>query len=98
MASPAAREPGPLVTLVRRRTVENVDSIGLDVLRCSQCGREVVEREQPVQVVADLVGGLGPLRSELDVEALGRSDGVVAVLSVADLGQHLLRCRLGRLR
>jgi len=27
MASPAAREPGPLVTLVRCRTVAKVDSI-----------------------------------------------------------------------
>ena len=37
MASPAAREPGPLVTLVRSRTVENVDSIGFVVLRWIQC-------------------------------------------------------------
>jgi hypothetical protein len=34
MASPAAREPGPLVTFVRWRTVANVDSIGLVVRRC----------------------------------------------------------------
>jgi hypothetical protein len=27
IASPAARDPGPLVTLVLSRTVENVDSI-----------------------------------------------------------------------
>src|ERR1041385_307642 len=31
IASPAAREPGPLVTLVRCRTVAKVDSIGLVV-------------------------------------------------------------------
>ena len=37
IASPAAREAGPLVTLVRRRTVANVDSIGLVVLRWIQC-------------------------------------------------------------
>ena len=37
MASPAAREPGPLVTLVRSRTVANVDSIGFVVLRWIQC-------------------------------------------------------------
>jgi len=37
MASPAAREPGPLVTLVRRRTVEKVDSIGFEVFRWIQC-------------------------------------------------------------
>ena len=33
MASPAAREPAPLVTRVRSRTVEKVDSIGLVVRR-----------------------------------------------------------------
>ena len=37
MARPAVLEPGPLVTRVRSRTVESVDSIGLEVLRCSQC-------------------------------------------------------------
>jgi hypothetical protein len=34
---PAALEPGPLVTRVRSRTDEKVDSIGLLVFRCSQC-------------------------------------------------------------
>jgi hypothetical protein len=37
IASPAAREPGPLVTFVRCRTVEKVDSMGLVVRRCTQC-------------------------------------------------------------
>ncbi|QYC41824.1 hypothetical protein Nocox_21090 [Nonomuraea coxensis DSM 45129] len=37
IASPAARDPGPLVTLVRCRTVANVDSIGLVVRRWTQC-------------------------------------------------------------
>jgi hypothetical protein len=37
IASPAARELEPLVTLVRRRTVAKVDSIGLMVRRCTQC-------------------------------------------------------------
>ena len=37
IASPAAREPGPLVTFVRSRTVENVDSIGFVVRRWIQC-------------------------------------------------------------
>jgi hypothetical protein len=60
-------------------------------------GREVVERQEPVEVVADLVGGLGPLRSELGIEAPSGGDGVVAVLGVADLGQHLLRGGLHRL-
>jgi hypothetical protein len=37
VAGPAALEPGPLVTLVRNRTVANVDSIGWVVLRWIQC-------------------------------------------------------------
>ena len=37
MASPAARDPGPLVILVRCRTVAKVDSIGLVVRRCTRC-------------------------------------------------------------
>src|SRR5713101_8499455 len=37
MASPASREPGPLVTSVRARTGENVDSMGLEVRRWIQC-------------------------------------------------------------
>ena len=45
----------------------------------------------------DLVGGLGPLGPELGVEPLRRRHGVVAVLGVADLGQHLLGGRLHRL-
>src|SRR2546430_4621779 len=72
MARPAAREPGPLVILVRCRTVAKVDSIGFvtgmkisgvagpqmhPVLRWV-----VVEREQLVQVIGDLRGGLGELR------------------------------------
>src|SRR5512146_2652672 len=42
IASPAAREPGPLVTLVtlvRWRTVAKVDSIGLVVRRWAQADR-----------------------------------------------------------
>ena len=37
MAMPAALEPAPLVTLVRSRTVANVDSIGFVVRRWIQC-------------------------------------------------------------
>ena len=37
MAIPAPRDPGPLVILLRLRTVEKVDSIGFVVLRCTQC-------------------------------------------------------------
>lgn len=37
IARPAAREPGPLVTFVRCRTVAKVDSIGLVVRKWIQC-------------------------------------------------------------
>jgi hypothetical protein len=37
IATPAAREPGPLVTRVRSRTVAKVDSIGFVVRRWIQC-------------------------------------------------------------
>ena len=37
IATPAAREPGPLVTRCRSRTVAKVDSMGFVVRRCSQC-------------------------------------------------------------
>ena len=37
MASPAARDPAPLVTLVRSRTEANVDSIGFVVCGWIQC-------------------------------------------------------------
>ena len=37
IARPAAREPGPLVILVRCRTVAKVDSMGFVVRRCTQC-------------------------------------------------------------
>ena len=37
IAMPAAREPGPLVTRCRSRTVAKVDSMGLVVRRSTQC-------------------------------------------------------------
>ncbi len=37
IATPAAREPGPLVTRVLSRTVAKVDSIGFVVRRWIQC-------------------------------------------------------------
>src|SRR5580693_4223625 len=36
MARPAAREPGPLVTLVRCLTMAKADSIGLAVRKCAR--------------------------------------------------------------
>jgi len=64
IAMPAALEPGPLVTLVRSRTVANVDPdrvgrASLDPV----LGGVVVEREQDVVVLGDLGDRLGPLRA-----------------------------------
>src|SRR6478672_8295219 len=61
-------------------------------------GREVVERQQYVQVVADLRGGFGPFGAELDRERLRRHRGVGLVLSLIDLRQSTLRGRVDRLR
>jgi hypothetical protein len=49
MARPAARDPGPLVTLVRCRTVAKVDSIGLVVRRWTQCADP--DHDQQAQLV-----------------------------------------------
>jgi hypothetical protein len=56
MASPAAREPGPLVTFVRWRTVANVDSIVIWSLL-----RPVVHVEHEGVRVGHLLGGTGYL-------------------------------------
>src|SRR6202165_2322719 len=62
IATPAAREPGPLVTRWRSLTVAKVDSIGSVVRRWIQCSAGVVvEGQQHVEVVGDLGGRLGPL-------------------------------------
>jgi hypothetical protein len=42
IATPAAREPGPLVTRCRSRTVAKVDSIGLVVLSGSAGAAHVI--------------------------------------------------------
>jgi hypothetical protein len=55
IASPAAREPGPLVTLVRCRTVAKVDSIGFVVRKLDpMLGRKVIERQQLLDIISDL--------------------------------------------
>src|SRR5215831_2303031 len=59
MASPAARDPGPLVTLVRCRTVAKVDSIVSRMQVHPVLGGVVEERQQLVDVVGDLRGCLG---------------------------------------
>jgi hypothetical protein len=87
MASPAAFEPDPLVTLVRWRTVAEVDSIGLVVRRWIQCSAGLaVEREQLVHVVGDLRGRFGELGAVGQFEGGHGAVGVVAVLGVPDLG------------
>ena len=78
MPSPAAREPGPLVTLVRCRTVAKVDSIGFGSPQVHPVlARTVIERQQLVEVVGDLRGGPGELRAVGRVEGLHRGPGVV---------------------
>jgi hypothetical protein len=83
MAIPAAREPGPLVTLVRKRTVAKVDN---DRVRGTQMhpmlGRILVELQQHVGVVGDLCDRLGVLRAVVDGERLDRHLGLVDVLGV----------------
>jgi hypothetical protein len=58
IASPAAREPGPLVTLLLKRTVAKVDSIVIlsrSSIRLSELVVRVVDGV--VDVLADVVGG-----------------------------------------
>lgn len=46
LASPAARDPGPLVTMGAVADDGKVDSIGLVERRCTQCSAVTVECEQ----------------------------------------------------
>ena len=61
-------------------------------------GREVVEREQFVQVIDDLRDGLGVLDAVGGLELLDRPAGMVEVFSVPDLSEVLLRSGVRRLR
>ena len=54
-------------------------------------GREVVKRQQLVQVISDLRGSLGELRPVGALERLRCGPGVVLVLGVPDLGAELSR-------
>src|SRR5512135_115024 len=99
MAIPAAREPGPLVTLVRNRTVAKVDSMGLVVLRCTQMlGRILVELQQHVGVVDDLGDRLRIFGAVVYFEGLDRELGLVDVLGVVDLPYRRQRTWMCRLR
>src|SRR5213078_1574802 len=64
MASPAVLEPGPLVTLVRSRTVAKVDSIGLVVLRWIQCSAGKSKKAKSASglsvILATALGHLAP--------------------------------------
>jgi len=99
MAIPAALEPGSLGDL---GAVPDGGEGGLDRIGRPQMhpvlGRVVVEREQLLEIVGDLRGSLGELRAIPVLEGLGRRAGVVLVFGVPDLGQRLLRARMGRLR
>jgi hypothetical protein len=61
-------------------------------------GRVVVEREQLLQVTGDLRGRLRELRPIGGLERPGGSCGVLLILGAPDLGESLLRARMGRLR
>src|SRR4051812_22360915 len=99
MANPAARDPGPLVTLLPWRTVANVLPNGVRGPQVDPVlGGEVVERQQLVDVVGDLPDGFAELRPVRRRERGHRVQGVPAVLGVPDLGQRLLRPRVRRLR
>jgi hypothetical protein len=58
-------------------------------------GGEVEERQQHLQVVADLRDRLRVLRGVGRLERGDRVEGAAAMLGVPDLGQRLLRCGLG---
>jgi hypothetical protein len=58
--------------------------------------REVVEREQLVEVVGDLGGRLRPFAAQLVAEGPSSDACVLFVLGVTDLRQELLRERLDR--
>src|ERR1022692_1378163 len=62
IARPAAREPGPLVTLVRRLTVAKVDSSVGRAQVDPVLGGVVAGREQPAGIADDLHYCLGELR------------------------------------
>jgi hypothetical protein len=61
-------------------------------------GREVVERQQLLDVVADLGDRLRKLRAIGRLERLDRVAGVGLVLGVPDLRERRLRPRVRRLR
>ncbi|BCI81946.1 hypothetical protein MTY66_35710 [Mycolicibacterium sp. TY66] len=86
MANPAARDPGPLVTFVLKRTVAKVLSIGFVVRRWIQCSAGVVvELQQDIEVVDDLGDHFRVLRAEGNREGLDRDLSFVDVFGVVDV-------------
>src|ERR1700730_16949157 len=69
IATPAALEPGALVTRCRTLTVAKVDSLGVSSSEVDPVlGRVVVERQQHVDVLGDLGDRLGPLGAIVGLE------------------------------
>ena len=79
MATPAARDPGPLVTRCRSRTVAKVDSDWCGGTPVDpMLGRVVVERQQHIDVLGDLRDRLRPTGAVVSLERFHRLQGVVA--------------------
>jgi hypothetical protein len=57
-------------------------------------GGIVVERQQLVEVVGDLRGGLGELGAVGGLERCDGGEGVLLIFGVPDLGEGLLRSRM----
>ena len=79
---------------IRRKAQDNDRVRGLQVDPVFE--REVVERQQLVEVVGDLGGRLRPFAAQLVTEGLSSDPCVLFVLGVTDLRQELLRERLDR--
>ena len=93
MAIPAARDPGPLVTLVRNRTVANVDNYRVRRAQMHPVlGRVAVELQEHIGVVDDLGDRFGVLGAIVDLEGLDRDLSLSDVLGVVDV----LDCRRRR--
>lgn len=94
MARPAALDPGPLVTFVLCRTVAKVDDWVGGAQMHPVLARVVVEREQLVEVIGDLRGGLGELRPVSGVKRIRRGPRVVLVLGTPDFREGFFRGRV----
>ncbi len=92
MRRPFWREPAPLVTRWRSRTVAKGDSMTLPVLRCSQSRSNL--RLLPVVVKRPLIHcnrAIGLTGILVDLSQLGQCDGMIR-LDFESGFQRLLRC------